>query len=94
MLSTKYQQPRAALVRLLDRPRALEEEIAVLISDQALQVARGLMEDGDFPDESDTSMHGRAVVGHWRRLRDQAIREHEAAGGIAMLKAMLEGMQT
>jgi hypothetical protein len=86
-LSAKYTRPRAELARLLAAPGALEQEIAQLISDAARTRAAELIEAREYPDDSSPELFERAVVGHYRRIRDARIAA--AAPQIAMLRAQL-----
>jgi hypothetical protein len=72
-LSDHYRMPRMALIRLLDRPGALEYEIARLISTAARSHAARLLSERERPDTDSPDMWDRAVAGHYRQLRDAQI---------------------
>jgi hypothetical protein len=74
-LVAKYGLPRAVLVRMLDRPGALEDEIASLICEWAERTARDLFM-ADAPPPADSDLFSRAVRGvHARFVRQQEAAE-------------------
>jgi len=61
-LCPKYGLPRAALLKMLDRPGALEDEIAAFIVEKATEHAQVLFQDdAEAPDGDD--LYTRAVRG-------------------------------
>ena len=75
--------PRASLVRLLDRPGALETEIARWIVARAEERARDLLMSG-APAPSESDLYARAIAGVYHRIRSQSeaarlAREHAEA---------------
>ena len=86
-LSDHYRLPRIELIRMLDRPFALEYEIARLISTAARSKAQSLLAERERPDEDSPDLFDRAVCGHWRRLRDAEILA--SADQLAEVKALL-----
>lgn len=77
-LVPKYGLPRAALVRMLDRPGALEDEIAAWIVERARDRARALFADDEAAPMGD-DLYTRAVCGLLARLRAAAMAVEQAA---------------
>lgn len=76
-LTHKYGLPRAALIRMLDAPGALEYEIGAWIAERATDKAHALFANGeDAPNGDD--LWDRAVRGVYRQLADAKAAADEA----------------
>jgi hypothetical protein len=67
-LAVRHGLPRAALVRLLDRPGALERAIADWIVERAWDRARQLLAEG-APAPGGDDLYSRAIAGCYAQLR-------------------------
>jgi hypothetical protein len=94
-LATKYSRPRSEILRMLDRPGALEDEIAAIIIERAGEHARALFANQQ-PAPEGNDLYSRAVRGLVTRfvtVRDaeeaaQRQQEYEATDALlARIKA-------
>lgn len=77
-LAEKYSLPRAELLRMLDRPGALEDEIATLLIDSARNTAAAIFHTKE-PVPQGTDIYSRAVRGVLSTLQAAKEAEEKAA---------------